>query len=92
MQRIGVDIIELEEAKDELKTYCKVLCGKHLDSRIIAMQTVLKALDNSISKEVIEQEIEKYKLLELESFNRDSIQANEYKAIIKELQELLEGK
>lgn len=56
------------------------------------IEDVLIYIDNSISKEVIEQEIEKYKLLELESFNRDSIQADEYRAIIKVLQELLEGK
>lgn len=83
---------ELEEAKKILNHYLEMEEFDNAGDFLIVLDIVLKALDNSISKEVIEQEIEKYKLLELESFNRDSIQANEYKAIIKELQELLEGK
>lgn len=45
-----------------------------------------------INKQVIRDKIELYKRLELESFNRDSIQADEYRAIIKVLLELLEEK
>ena len=45
-----------------------------------------------VSKQAIRDKIELYKRLEIESFNKDSIQADEYRAIIKVLQELLEEK
>lgn len=55
-----------------------------------AYKTVIQISKNSIPKEKVEKKIEIYKRLELEGFNRDSIQADEYRAIIKVLQELLE--
>lgn len=57
-----------------------------------AIETVLNHIKNSISKEVIEKNMELYKQLELGSFNKDSIQADEYRAIIQVLQELLKKK
>lgn len=78
---------EIEEAfKRALETKQRGTCIISVET----LETVLQALDNSIPKEKAKDKIEIYKRLELESFNRDSIQADEYRAIIKVLQELLE--
>jgi len=73
----------------------KSLSNKERGTCVISaeiLETVLNHIKNSISKEVIEKNMELYKQLELGSFNKDSIQADEYRAIIQVLQELLEGK
>lgn len=92
--------MELEEAKKYLEHEIKVyednieinqlIGGKAGEIQHEVYKTVLQALDNSISKEKVKDKIEIYKRLEMESFDRDSIQADEYRAIIKVLQELLE--
>lgn len=83
---------ELEEAIKELKTYCEVLKGKHLDNRIQAIETVLNYIDNSISKEVIDEK--KNKFIEdsknEEIFMTQSSQINA--SLISFCEELLKGK
>lgn len=86
---------ELEEAKEVLGAFklaniIEIITQEEFEDVKNAIETVLRALDNSIPKEKVEDKIEIYKLLEMESFDRDSIQADEYRAIIKVLQELLE--
>lgn len=82
--------MELEEAIKNVRKFNQENryrdCGKINNS----IDMVLQALENSIPKEKVEDKIEIYKRLEMESFDRDSIQADEYRAIIKVLQELLE--
>ena len=65
--------------------------ANELEEKYEALGTILRyAKNNSITKEKVKDKIEIYKQLALGSFNRDSIQADEYRAIIKVLQELLE--
>ena len=88
--------MELEESR-KLKKFIREMRKKnhnvtydYNDDLLKDLETVLQALENSISKEKVKDKIEIYKRLEMESFDRDSIQADEYRAIIKVLQELLE--
>lgn len=75
----------LEELQQKEKSR---IIGNINEIKIENLEPILKPY--YIPKEKIKNKIEMYKLLELESFDRDSIQADEYRAIIKELQELLE--
>lgn len=75
----------LEELQQKEKSR---IIGNINEIKIEDLEPILKSY--YIPKEKVENKIEIYKRLELESFNRDSIQADEYRAIIKVLQELLE--
>lgn len=75
----------LEELRQKEKSR---IIGNINEIKIEDLEPILKPY--YISKEKVIDKIEIYKRLELESFNRDSIQADEYRAIIKALQELLE--
>jgi hypothetical protein len=85
-----MELKEYRKMYEELKEHKSIIANIDTEFFFKFADTVLQALDNSIPKEKVEDKIELYKRLELGSFNRDSIQANEYKAIIKVLQELLE--
>ena len=80
------DIEDIREYIDQLENKVKELeCDNHnRENKIIEQETFLQmsveVIKNSLLKQIIRDRIELYKQLEIESFNRDSIQADEYRA------------
>lgn len=96
---------ELEEAKERLNNFktIKILYGntyamhlEQLEQLQNDIELALKALDNSISKEVIEKKIEEnkkeYGKIRAQHYRDCGISENRIQAKILAYQELLEGK